>query len=86
MAKILVVDDEADLKILIKQRFRQKIRKNEYDFVFAENGREALEQLSEHKDVDFVMGHLQKANFDPEFYTKYEREIYNSFKGQLTPA
>ena len=26
MAKILVVDDEADLEILIKQKFRQKIR------------------------------------------------------------
>ena len=27
MTKILVVDDEEDLKVLIKQRFRRKIRK-----------------------------------------------------------
>lgn len=48
---------------------------------------EVLDQwLTDKKDVDFVIGHLQKANFDPEFYTKYEKEIFNSFKGQLTPV
>ena len=30
MAKILVVDDEVDLEMLIKQKFRQKIREHEY--------------------------------------------------------
>jgi hypothetical protein len=35
MAKIMVVDDEPDLEILIKQRFRKKIRENLYEFVFA---------------------------------------------------
>ncbi len=38
MAKILVVDDEADLEVLIKQKFRQKIREHQYEFVFAING------------------------------------------------
>ncbi|MCW5515110.1 NAD(P)/FAD-dependent oxidoreductase [Muriicola sp. Z0-33] len=48
---------------------------------------EVMDQwLTEKKDVDFVMRHLQKANFDPEFYKKYEKEIFNSFQGQLTPA
>ena len=35
MAKILVVDDETDLEILIKQKFRKKIRANDYEFLFA---------------------------------------------------
>jgi hypothetical protein len=30
MAKILVVDDEMDLEVLIKQKFRQKIREHKY--------------------------------------------------------
>lgn len=42
MSKILVVDDEPDLEVLIKQKFRQKIRQNEYEFVFACNGLDAL--------------------------------------------
>ena len=37
MSKILVVDDETDLEVLIKQKFRQKIRDNQYEFVFAIN-------------------------------------------------
>ena len=45
MSKILVVDDEADLEVLIKQKFRQKIREHQYEFVFANNGVRALEQL-----------------------------------------
>ena len=47
MAKILVVDDETDLEVLIKQKFRQKIREHKYEFVFAINGKHALEQLEQ---------------------------------------
>lgn len=64
MTKILVVDDEEDLKVLIKQRFRQKIRQNEYDFVFAENGRHALEQLLEHTDIDLVLSDINMPEMD----------------------
>lgn len=45
MTKILVADDEADLEQLIRQKFRQKIRDKQYDFVFAVNGRDAIEKL-----------------------------------------
>ncbi|MGF1557003.1 adenylate/guanylate cyclase domain-containing protein [Paucihalobacter sp.] len=62
--KILVVDDEEDLKVLIKQRFRKKIREEEYDFIFAENGRYALEQLVEHPDVDSVLSDINMPEMD----------------------
>ncbi|MGD1698411.1 hypothetical protein ACP6PM_00560, partial [Dapis sp. BLCC M229] len=42
IAKILVVDDEIELQRLIKQRFRKNIRAKEFDFVFVQNGVEAL--------------------------------------------
>lgn len=64
MAKILVVDDEADLEVLIKQKFRQKIRQNEYEFLFALNGRQALEQLENNPDVDLVLSDINMPEMD----------------------
>lgn len=64
MAKILVVDDEADLEVLIKQKFRQKIREQQYEFVFAINGVRALEQLEQHHDVDMVLSDINMPEMD----------------------
>lgn len=64
MAKILVVDDETDLEVLIKQKFRKKIRAHEYEFVFAYNGVEALEKLKEENDVDIVLSDINMPQMD----------------------
>jgi len=45
--KILVVDDEQDVKILFEQRFRKEIKNKEIEFVFAFSGEEALIYLDE---------------------------------------
>lgn len=47
--KILVVDDEHDVKTLFEQRFRREIKSGEVDFVFAFSGEEALVYLNQHK-------------------------------------
>ncbi len=44
--KILVVDDEQDVKILFEQRFRKEIKNKEIEFVFAFSGEEALSYLN----------------------------------------
>ncbi len=51
--KILVVDDELDIKTLFEQRFRKEIRDNEMEFAFAFSGEEALEYMekNEHEAV-----------------------------------
>ncbi len=64
MAKILVVDDETDLEVLIKQKFRQKIREHKYEFVFAINGVKALEQLEEQPDIDVVLSDINMPEMD----------------------
>lgn len=64
MAKILVVDDEADLQVLIKQKFRKQIRNNVYEFIFALNGNEALDQLEKHTDVDLVLSDINMPEMD----------------------
>jgi sigma-B regulation protein RsbU (phosphoserine phosphatase) len=53
--QILIVDDEPDLELLIRQRFRKQIRDKVYDFIFAHNGAEAIDQLKDHPDVDLVL-------------------------------
>ena len=63
-SKILVVDDEADLEVLIKQKFRQKIREHHYEFLFAINGRHALEQLELNADVDVVLSDINMPEMD----------------------
>jgi two-component system, chemotaxis family, chemotaxis protein CheY len=46
--KILVVDDEMDVKVLFEQHFRKEIRSREMEFMFAFSGMQALEYLNEH--------------------------------------
>jgi len=38
--------------------------------------------LTEKKDVQYIIDHLKEANFDPEFYKSYEKEIVNTFNQQ----
>jgi len=64
MAKILVVDDEVDLEMLIKQKFRQKIREHQYEFVFAVNGNDALVKLQEHADIDIILCDINMPEMD----------------------
>ncbi len=64
MAKILVADDEVDLEMLIKQKFRQKIREQEYEFIFAVNGKDALEKILLHPDVDIVLSDINMPEMD----------------------
>jgi len=64
MAKILVVDDETDLEILIKQKFRKEIRQKEYEFFFAINGKDALKKLLEEPEVDIVLSDINMPEMD----------------------
>lgn len=59
MAKILVVEDEPDFQRLLNQRFRREIRNEEYQFVFAQNGLEALEILANNASFDMLMSDIR---------------------------
>lgn len=47
--KILVVDDETDVKVLFEQRFRREIKTGEMNFIFAFSGEEAIGYLNQHE-------------------------------------
>ena len=62
--KILSVDDEMDLELLLTQYFRRKIRKGEYVFYFAHNGLEALTMLLKVKDIDIILSDINMPEMD----------------------
>jgi len=62
--KILIVDDEADLELLVRQRFRKQIKEGLFEFVFAANGKEALEKLEDHQDIHMLMTDINMPEMD----------------------
>ena len=62
--KILSVDDEMDLEMLLTQYFRRKIRKGEYEFHFAHNGLEALEMLLKDPTFDIILSDINMPEMD----------------------
>ena len=39
--------------------------------------------LQEKRTVDYVIDHLRDAHFDPEFYTRYEKQIESTFRSEI---
>ncbi|GAC1598811.1 MAG: adenylate/guanylate cyclase domain-containing protein [Chitinophagaceae bacterium] len=64
MVKFLVADDEMYLEPLIKQKFRKQIRDQQYEFVFALNGNDAIKKLQQHPDVSIVLSDINMPEMD----------------------
>jgi len=47
--KVLVVDDETDVKTLFEQRFRKELRSGEIELHFAFSGEQAIDYLNSHQ-------------------------------------
>jgi adenylate cyclase len=63
-ARILVVDDEPDLEVLIQQKFRHQIRDGAVSFLFAQDGVDALAALKANSDVDLVVTDINMPRMD----------------------
>ncbi|MCC5946543.1 MAG: response regulator [Bernardetiaceae bacterium] len=61
---MMVVDDEPDIQLLMKQKFRREIRNNDYKFIFASNGVEAIEKLKAHPEVDVILCDVNMPEMD----------------------
>ena len=63
-ARILFVDDEADLEVLVLQKFRRQIRDGAMIFHFARDGIEALDRLQANADIDLVVTDINMPRMD----------------------
>jgi adenylate cyclase len=63
-SKIMIVDDENDFEQLIRQKFRRQIREQTYEFFFAKDGKDALEQLENNPDIEIVFSDINMPIMD----------------------
>jgi serine/threonine protein kinase/class 3 adenylate cyclase len=64
VAKILVVDDEPDVEVMMRQAFRRQLRDNVYELLFASDGEDALEKLRHHPDLDVILTDINMPRMD----------------------
>lgn len=85
--RILVVDDEPDLQMLILQRFRKQIKDETYDFCFAENGEEALHMLKDSQNISLVLSDINMPKMDGLTFLSETQKLENpTFKTVIVSA
>jgi CheY-like chemotaxis protein len=77
--KILVVDDETDVKFLFEQRFCKEIRNNVLEFMFAFSGIQALSYLEEHNhEVVLILSDINMPGMTGLQLLRRIKETYDS--------
>lgn len=84
--KILVVDDEPDLEILITQRFRKRIRADLLSFQFASHGEEALARLQADDNIDVVLTDINMPVMDGLTLLSRLRETHPLLRSVIVSA
>src|ERR1700722_121588 len=64
MVKVLLVDDEPDIELLAKQKFRKQIANGTFDLLFAQNGQEALELIKSESGISVVVSDVNMPEMD----------------------
>lgn len=62
--KILVIDDEPDLQLLIRKKFKERINSDEFDFLFASDGAEGLQKLNDDNGIEVIFTDLRMPVMD----------------------
>jgi len=62
--QILVVDDEPDLELLVRQKLRRQIYEKQFEFFFGHNGEEALEILDRNPGIELVLSDINMPVMD----------------------
>jgi adenylate cyclase len=86
LAKILAVDDEPDFETLLRQRFRRNIREQEFTFLFARDGEQALATLVAEPDVDLMLLDINMPVMDGLTVLARLRESQSSVRAVIVSA
>lgn len=86
MIKILVVDDEEDLDILVMQRFRKQVQQKLYQFYFARDGEEALRVIDCNPDISIVASDLNMPQMNGLELLTHLKEHYPHIKSMIVSA
>jgi len=88
MIKILVVDDEKDVEMLFRQKFRKELKQNMLELVFAFSGKEALEILKSKTppDVVYIFSDINMPGMSGLDLLKHVKGNYPSIKVSMISA
>ncbi len=86
LTRIMVVDDEPDLELLITQKYRKQIRNNEISFVFAEDGIDALEKLDQDSEIDMILTDINMPRMDGLTLLTNVNEKFPNLKSVIVSA
>jgi sigma-B regulation protein RsbU (phosphoserine phosphatase) len=84
--KILVVDDEPDLELLVRQKFRRQIREQEFEFLFARDGAEALEKVRQDAEIEVVLSDINMPVMDGLTLLSRLNETHRDLKAVIVSA
>lgn len=73
--KVLVIDDEPDVAVIFRQKFRRRIAAGDLEFFFAENGRAALNALQADPEISLVFTDIRMPGMDGLTFLKELRNL-----------
>lgn len=86
MTKILVVDDEEDVELLLRQKFAKQIKSKELEFLFASNGIEAMKMLLQNQDINIILTDINMPEMDGLTLLSHLSELKRLYKAIIISA